>query len=343
MTRGILHTADLDSARSSSEPDLASFRVDPDEEVPSYETSQRMHHSRSPTATRHSSVLEAYTVQPMQALPLQPRRRLLGRRATSDAMAGETADGADGAFMAMSPHAGVLPAPVGPLLATAAAAAAPRDKKRSLKRLGLKFLNARQHFALACCRDLSLIPCLYGLVQLWRRVLLQEQTNAMYINGVLHESLTGARTSEHFLTGVWCIVLGYLLHLVLDGLMVRWIVTYLTLAAIVRMLSMLTIMITVEQYLVETFSAQGYKYSLHIWILISCCLTVMFIIQNFVTLNLDLRDGKTRARFFDFYNIAVFCVVPVGLASFITMIGLLRGLLILRLDLEVSHSPLGGT
>lgn len=181
---------------------------------------------------------------------------------------------------------------------------------------------------------------LLGLIQSWKRVIYQEHTNIVTVGGQVFESFTGARNSEHFLTGVWCIVSGYLSYSVLDGLMVRWIVTYLTSAAIVRMLSMSMIIVTVEQYLVATFSAQGYSYGLHIWILISCGLTVLFIIQNFVTLNLDLKDGKVRARFFDFYKIAVFAVVPVGLASFITMIGLLRSLLILRLDLEVSGNPI---
>lgn len=199
-------------------------------------------------------------------------------------------------------------------------------KRKTLKNLGLKFLNARQHFALACCRDLSLIPCILGLIQSWRR--------AFFDNEIRNStSITSAKLPEHFLTGVWCFVAGYLSYSVLDGLMIRWIVTYLTSAAILRMLSMSTIIVAIEQYLVSTLSAEGYKYGLHIWILISCCLTVVYIGQNFVTLNIDLK-GKQRARFFDFYNIVVFAVVPVGLASFLTMIGLLRSLLIVRLDIQ---------
>lgn len=198
------------------------------------------------------------------------------------------------------------------------------DAKRSLKRLGLKFLNARQHFLLASCRDLSLVPPLIGLIQSWKRVFLNDPNRQLQ---------TSARVSEHFLAGVWCIVSGYLSYSLLDGLMIRWIVNYSTSAAIVRMLSMSVMIITIEQYLASTFSADGYRYGLHIWILISCCLTFLYIIQSFVTSNLDLK-GKRRARFFDFYNIIVFAVVPVGVASFITMVGLLRSLLILRLDID---------
>lgn len=204
----------------------------------------------------------------------------------------------------------------------------PQPKKRSLKNLGLKFLNAKQHFLLAVCRDVSLIPCIMGLCESWWIVFLSGEKFSGSRAGI-----TTARGSEHFLEGIWCIVAGYLLYSVLDGLMVRWIVTYSTTGAIVRMLSMSTILVAIEQYLVSAFSAEGYQYGLHTWILISCALTLLYIVQNFVTLNIDLK-GKRRARFFDFYNIVVFAVVPVGLASFITMIGLLRSLLILRLDLE---------
>lgn len=215
-------------------------------------------------------------------------------------------------------------------------------KRNSLKQLGLKFLNARQHFALAISRDVSLIPPLIGLIQLWKRAFVDSHYMVDSINSAnLSEtsqhlkSITSARQSEHFLTGLWCLVAAYLSYSVLDGLTVRWIVTYLTSAAIVRVLSMSTIIIAVEQYLVATFSAYGYKYGLHIWLLISCCLTFGYIVQNFVTSNLDLKKGaQKRARFFDFYNIVVFAVVPVGLASFITMIGLLRSLLILRIDID---------
>lgn len=208
-----------------------------------------------------------------------------------------------------------------------------KEPKNTLKLVGLRLLNARQHFALAFCRDVSLIPCIIGLFQSWTRVLSSWVPQTNTATQSLQTSITSARMSEHFLTGVWCIVAGYLTFSILDGLMIRWIVTYSTSAAIVRMLSMSTIIITAEQYFLSTFSAAGYKYGLHIWILISCCLTVLYFVQNFITLNLDLR-GKSRARFFDFYNIAVFAVVPVGLASFITMIILLQSLLILRLDVE---------
>lgn len=284
------------------------YHFDPNEEVPSYETSQLLHQERRPdeAPSRTSSVI--------------------------------------------STELGLLPG-IPPVLVPQTNNNSSTRGRGSIKQVGLKFLNARQHFALAVCRDIALIPPLIGLVQSWRRIFLDDRSDVYNISlhyemGIGIEeltaetrlqfilALTGARLPEHFLTGLWCIVAGYLSHSVLDGLIVRWIVTYLTLAAIVRVLSMSTIMLTVEQYLVLTFSADGYKYGLHIWILISCILTVTYIIQNFVTLNIDLRKGEKRARFFDVYNIVVFAVVPVGFASFITMIGLLRSLLIIRIDID---------
>jgi hypothetical protein len=128
------------------------------------------------------------------------------------------------------------------------------------------------------------------------------------------------------------LVAAYLSFTVIDGLVVRWIVTYQTSAAILRVLSMSMLLITIEQATLAIFSPGG-TYSLHTWILISCILTGAYILQNFVTSNLDLKN-ENKARSVDYYSITVYAVVPVGLASFVSMIGLLRALLILRLDIE---------
>ena len=214
-------------------------------------------------------------------------------------------------------------------------------KRSSIKQLGLKFLNARQHFLLASCRDVSLIPPLIGLIRSWRMIYSNDANN--YNQALNGDGVTLIRGSEHFLTGLWCIVAGYLSYSILDSLLVRWIMTYLTSAAIVRVLSMLTIIITIELYLINTTSAIT-DYGLHIWIFISCVLTFTYIVQNFVTSNLELINYykrttiHKRARFFDFYNIVVFAVVPVGLASFVTMVGLLRSLLLLRIEIDSNNN-----
>lgn len=146
-------------------------------------------------------------------------------------------------------------------------------------------------------------------------------------------TFASVRSSELVLAGLWCVVSGYLSYSVLDGLMVRWIVTYSGFAAVLRMLSCSTVNIAMIQTLHSVLSPDR-TYLLHIWILVCLVQTTAYAIQNFVTSNLALEK---RARSVDFLNIAVFAVVPVGIASFITMIVLLRSLMILRLEFDPEH------
>lgn len=206
------------------------------------------------------------------------------------------------------------------------------QERQSLKVMGLNFLNAKQHFALAICRDSVLIPPLYNAFKCFKQSYTSYHTEDLAFESPLISILTRPSSSEHFIAGIWCIVAAYLSFSVIDGLMVRWIVTYQTAAAILRVLALSMLLITIEQATLAILSPDGF-YSLHTWILISCILTVFYIVQNFVTSNLDIKDDK-KPRSVDYYNITVFAVVPIGVASFMSMIGLLRVLLILRLDLE---------
>lgn len=276
----------------------------------------------------------------------------------------------------------------------------------SIKLLSLNNLNAKQHFLIALCRDLSLLPPIlsffHSLKKAWdlsykNNVLYSMEnkslTNAFklfwqtYTTGTnsatnsdsyLLTALITARSSEYLLCSLWCLVSMYLSYSILDSLMVRWIVKYSTLAAILRMFSMSLIFITLELLLLSSLSPQG-NYYLHTWIMISCILTGAYIWQSFLTSNLNYVQEKqerttsdessgddlaavrrgmsntgigeedtqrkkrkkysknfkfTKNRQINLYNITVFCVVPVGIASFITMIGLLRNLVIQRLDVE---------
>lgn len=244
--------------------------------------------------------------------------------------------------------------------------------------------------------------------------------NSTNWESVLFTALTKARASEHLLCALWCLVSLYLTYAILDSLMVRWIVKYSTLAAILRMFSMSMIIVTFESMLLASLSPDM-NYFLHTWILISCILTAVYIWQSYLTSDLnyvrnhkeklraladsgglddsgmsfdvsqfddysetdgeyevvtpdeDIQQGNihrrttsgnitgsrsstpstvrnqrrskkkkslngtfnfTSKRYIDLYNITVFCVVPVGIASFITMVGLLRNLFIQRLDVE---------
>ncbi|KAG7813633.1 hypothetical protein KL921_001179 [Ogataea angusta] len=209
-------------------------------------------------------------------------------------------------------------------------------QRNSLKELGLKRLSPREHIAVAICRDFSLLVIIKNLAVLWHSWYTMMYDEPFQIN------VTSVRASEFFLAGIWCMVSGFLSYSILDGLMVRWIVMYAIQAAIVRMLSMSLLIVALVEVLTFMFNNKQNEYCLPVWILISCVMTLIYIIQNFVTSNLRLdshlqdkdepKPQNKVPRTVDLYNITVFAVVPIGLASFVTMIGLIRLVLILRLE-----------
>lgn len=67
---------------------------------------------------------------------------------------------------------------------------------------------------------------------------------------------------------------------------------------------------------------------LQIWILISVLLTTLYTLQTFITS--DLGQSK-RGRTLDLFHIAVYAVIPIGIASFLTMIALIRNLMLVQL------------
>lgn len=345
--------ADIDTRFPPSSAAINQY--DPYEEVPSYEASQRMHnqsansnsnnHNSSSSNIAHNNnnyitedvshiapTTHIYTPIPSLPIPITSSTTGISYGNSYDALINNNNNNSSTSNSNNDNRNGI---------ASNFTLRGGNIKRSSIKQLGLKFLNARQHFLLASCRDVSLIPPLIGLIRSWRMIYSNDANN--YNQALNGDGVTLIRGSEHFLTGLWCIVAGYLSYSILDSLLVRWIMTYLTSAAIVRVLSMLTIIITIELYLINTTSAIT-DYGLHIWIFISCVLTFTYIVQNFVTSNLELINYykrttiHKRARFFDFYNIVVFAVVPVGLASFVTMVGLLRSLLLLRIEIDSNNN-----
>lgn len=348
--------ADIDTRFPPSSAAINQY--DPYEEVPSYEASQRMHnqsansnsnnHNSSSSNIAHNNnnyitedvshiapTTHIYTPIPSLPIPITSSTTGISYGNSYDALINNNNNNSSTSNSNNDNRNGI---------ASNFTLRGGNIKRSSIKQLGLKFLNARQHFLLASCRDVSLIPPLIGLIRSWRMIYSNDANN--YNQALNGDGVTLIRGSEHFLTGLWCIVAGYLSYSILDSLLVRWIMTYLTSAAIVRVLSMLTIIITIELYLINTTSAIT-DYGLHIWIFISCVLTFTYIVQNFVTSNLELINYykrttiHKRARFFDFYNIVVFAVVPVGLASFVTMVGLLRSLLLLRIEIDSNNNGNG--
>ncbi|CAL9733243.1 N-glycosylation protein Eos1p [Monosporozyma servazzii] len=241
----------------------------------------------------------------------------------------------------------------------------------SIKTLSLHHLTAKQHMLLALCRDISLIPAGFHMCKAIRKAYLISFKDIFhnkynYTNNeikILSNLITG-RASEYMLCSMWCLVSLYLSFATLDNLMVRWIMKYSIMAVILRMFSMSLVLITIEHFLLNSLSPER-DYYLHTWILISGILTGLFIWQNYLNSNMDylnthhhqqqqqhhdiVDDNEsshtisveetepndiTLKRAFNLYNIIVFCVVPLGSASFITMLCLLRNLFIQRLDIE---------
>lgn len=287
-----------------------------------------------------------------------------------------------------------------------------KQKYYNMKLLSFNHLTAKQHLFLAICRDISLSPSIWYLFKSLNKTYLiifhglnnfnynefiannqlinmDKINNTQILNTnkenifIFLNSLVTARASEYLLCALWCLVSLYLSFATLDSLMLRWILKYSIIAAILRMFSMSLILITLQLFLINSLSPDR-DYYLHTWILISCILTIIFIWQNYLTSNLSNDSSKTNKntnneisnndknnsndnntnnknneyigttsgininnvhhsipnikqiskRQLDFYNIIVFCVVPVGIASFITMLCLMRNLFIQRLDIE---------
>ncbi|KAK9451008.1 N-glycosylation protein-domain-containing protein [Limtongia smithiae] len=196
-------------------------------------------------------------------------------------------------------------------LASSRSSPVPVVSERSLKGL----IGPARRLAHVICKALSLPPGVYGA---W--MCLREAWKAQ------HENNDSARSIELMLAALWGGVSAYLSFAFIDGLMLRWLVMYSSPGTIVRLLSINTLMAALTRIILSIFAADP-VHLLPTWILIACILTAAYAIQSFVTSNIAIEP---RTRRVDLYHIAVFAVVPVGLASFITLMGLIRSLMIIR-------------
>ncbi|GMG39726.1 unnamed protein product [Ambrosiozyma monospora] len=289
-----------------------------------------------------------------------------------------------------------------------------RTQRNHLKELGLKRLTSREHTLVSFSRDVSLLILCNDLRVLWAKwyTMLRDASTDHY----MMDNITSVKPTEFFLAGIWCLVTTFLSYSVLDGLMARWIVMYSVQAVIVRVLSMSLFIVSLVEFINYMFNTKDNQYCLPAWIIISCIMTLTYIIQNFVVSNLTLEQhllnknghelslgssdetgggtingsvngdlnsdlcGGVRAidltlgepieftpprnsitslagnangdknskrkgkhsvrRTVDLYNITVFAVVPIGVASFCTMVGLIRLLIIVRLEIDLELDKL---
>lgn len=121
---------------------------------------------------------------------------------------------------------------------------------------------------------------------------------------------------------IWCMVSCYLSFSFTDGLMLRWLFSYGPNATLVRLVTLNAF----NYYLTTTIlnlAKAHHSSALLGWILVALILTIAYCVQDWLTSNISIiTDGNQRRRV-NFLEVAVFCVVPVGLASFFTMIILL--------------------
>ncbi|KAG4301563.1 hypothetical protein PCANB_001742 [Pneumocystis canis] len=124
---------------------------------------------------------------------------------------------------------------------------------------------------------------------------------------------------ETCMTGIWLFICAILSYRLTDGLLLRWIVKYSPKAILIRMMSLNMINVYFTTWLMSSSNAfQRLVFS----IFMACIFACAYIIQNYITSDI-LLFGITKmqpTRQLNLAEIGVFTVVPIGLASFITMI-----------------------
>ncbi|PRT53364.1 N-glycosylation protein eos1 [Wickerhamiella sorbophila] len=184
--------------------------------------------------------------------------------------------------------------------------------------LGRRLIRGHMYWLLVASKVLSLLPYCLTVAEY---LLLAEPCFQQH-------NLAPCRTSALY-PAVWCMASGYMAYLSLDGLIVRWIVTYSQIAATVRMVSC----VLLNYLFIQSFSRFGTSdiQALQIWVFITCVLTVSYILQSFIASNMA---ANTKERTLNLFHTAVYAVIPIGLASFFTMIGMIRTVMMLQYQLN---------
>ncbi|ODV89870.1 hypothetical protein CANCADRAFT_96975 [Tortispora caseinolytica NRRL Y-17796] len=176
----------------------------------------------------------------------------------------------------------------------------------------LRLLPRKTAWTIRLCSWMSLVGSLYSAVYC-----ISTAAN------MPPECKGAVRPIELVLAAIWCIVGTYLTRALINGLLLRWLVYYSPLGTALRLLSFAAATGAVYQ---QSLQRTDTAHLLPVFIFLSCVLTVGYAIQNFITSDLS-RPGR---RSWNLVRVAVFAVVPIGLASFITMLSLLRLVFLLR-------------
>lgn len=131
----------------------------------------------------------------------------------------------------------------------------------------------------------------------------------------------------HLLPALWTLVSAYMAYCIIDESMIRWIVTYSNPAAVFRAVVSIVLYAVIVNLMTAIDNNPVHQFT--IWILISSGSTVAYIFQSFVASNLA---HQARERTLNLFRIAVYAVIPIGLASFLSLFVLIRILLLVQYD-----------
>lgn len=126
------------------------------------------------------------------------------------------------------------------------------------------------------------------------------------------------------MSAVYAGISAFLSLRVIDGLMSRWLARYSKAGCMIRLLSF-NILNNYLSSVAISLTMKNDMLLLPVWIGISCILTIAYTIENWVISNL-----RSDHRQLNLYEVVVFGVAPVGMASFVTMCLGLMELFLLR-------------
>ncbi|ODQ53049.1 WD40 repeat-like protein [Saitoella complicata NRRL Y-17804] len=234
---------------------------------------------------------------------------------------------------------------------------AQRISRRRAPRIALSLgIDPAYHIPLVAARSLSILPSVLGFLDALSTAYTNQYltTDPHGGTGNVWKEF-GDRECKIWELGaacMWCAVCGYLSFWFTDGLMLRWLIRYSPLATCIRLLSLSTINAALTYGIV--WAEWGWVRRepsglLVAWIVEACVLTVAYTIQDWVTSDLSLpvapraqrsprtvrfkksdddapsgvekdKEEEGGYRELDLVEVAVFAVVPVGMAGFVTMV-----------------------
>jgi len=115
------------------------------------------------------------------------------------------------------------------------------------------------------------------------------------------------------MAAVYACISAFLSYRINSGLTKRWLVKYSRIGLIVRLVSFNSLSIGCTSYL-RSLIKNDTELQLPLWILVSCLYTLVYTVELWVTSNID--SGR-KGRHLNLYEIAIYGVAPLGMASFV--------------------------